>query len=475
MSQNGLNLIMSLAFASVVGYFLYRLIDINHKLETSWDFGRKFLAVIVGIVSISTLPKFFRLLDLDSLLKFFICIVSYGILSYVAGWCYGNFFQKNKKQTKIESVIMNKNNSNNDINTKIDNQDESIRSKVSIQEFNNKHFDDEHFDDVEFDNEEESIYNAIYEEIETGNVNKALWTKLFALHDGDTGKIKSSYIRARYKSILNQKTNHGKQTDDTKHAFLGEKNLQATNELHVEKSQGIITEDEQSCAAKGQHNNINMYNFITVSILVLIPLMIYLYRSNIQKENVYTQNSENTSSVFQKKLDNNTAEDKNNINEKGSQISDSKSNFSEKAYQPVITERLQEDKNEKYFADTDGNKALEDDVKTQRSLGDTYFFSFDGSSVDKKKAFFWYEKAAYNGDALAQGFIGDMYESGDVVEKNYEKAYIWYSLAVIFGEEWCKKGKDRMERNISAKSLKKVRKEIDDIYESISTKRKSGV
>ena len=50
----------------------------------------------------------------------------------------------------------------------------------------------------------------------------------------------------------------------------------------------------------------------------------------------------------------------------------------------------------------------------------------DGVEKNKEKAVKWYRKGAKRGDANAQYNLGRMYEKGDGVEKNKEKAVEWY-------------------------------------------------
>ncbi|MDO9584411.1 MAG: hypothetical protein Q7J24_15075 [Desulfomicrobium sp.] len=56
-----------------------------------------------------------------------------------------------------------------------------------------------------FSASEEAIYNIISLELESGDINKALWTKLFAQFEGNEVKIKSEYIRQRFERICNEK------------------------------------------------------------------------------------------------------------------------------------------------------------------------------------------------------------------------------------------------------------------------------
>ena len=52
---------------------------------------------------------------------------------------------------------------------------------------------------------------------------------------------------------------------------------------------------------------------------------------------------------------------------------------------------------------------------------------------DFKKAIYWYEKAANQGDLDAMNYLGLMYKKGYGVNQNYTKASEWYKKA-------CQKG-----------------------------------
>lgn len=48
---------------------------------------------------------------------------------------------------------------------------------------------------------EAAIYEKVALEIETGNTDKAIWTKAFALADGDEKKTKANYIKLRFAAL----------------------------------------------------------------------------------------------------------------------------------------------------------------------------------------------------------------------------------------------------------------------------------
>jgi len=54
----------------------------------------------------------------------------------------------------------------------------------------------------QFEIDEEAIYEQVANEVESGNVRKGLWTKLWAELDGDDAKVKLAYVKARAKEII---------------------------------------------------------------------------------------------------------------------------------------------------------------------------------------------------------------------------------------------------------------------------------
>ena len=48
----------------------------------------------------------------------------------------------------------------------------------------------------------------------------------------------------------------------------------------------------------------------------------------------------------------------------------------------------------------------------------------------------WYEKAAAQGNAMAQYYLGRMYFNGESVSKNYTTARQWWEQAAAQGDSW---------------------------------------
>lgn len=69
-------------------------------------------------------------------------------------------------------------------------------------------------------------------------------------------------------------------------------------------------------------------------------------------------------------------------------------------------------------------KAEGGDIHAQKELGDRYLVS-----ENHEKAFYWFYKAALQGDAKSQDQIGEMYFSGLGVEQDEQKAIFWFERA----------------------------------------------
>ncbi|WP_406741410.1 tetratricopeptide repeat protein [Acinetobacter shaoyimingii] len=79
-------------------------------------------------------------------------------------------------------------------------------------------------------------------------------------------------------------------------------------------------------------------------------------------------------------------------------------------------------------------KANQGDIRSQSQMGDLYLFGENEQKVDYKKAFYWYNKAAQNGDAKSQYNLAIMYLNGYGVDINKSKAVEFYRKAAVQGD-----------------------------------------
>lgn len=73
-------------------------------------------------------------------------------------------------------------------------------------------------------------------------------------------------------------------------------------------------------------------------------------------------------------------------------------------------------------------RAEQDDPEAQNYLGIQYYLGL-GVNRDYRQAQQWYELSATNGYANAQRNLGQLYESGKLGARDFEKAYIWLFAA----------------------------------------------
>ena len=74
----------------------------------------------------------------------------------------------------------------------------------------------------------------------------------------------------------------------------------------------------------------------------------------------------------------------------------------------------------------------------------------DGVSEDDAEAVKWYRKAAEQGHARAQLFLGAMYTDGDGVPEDYVRAFAWFNLAAAQGIENAEKAKGIIRHRMTA-------------------------
>jgi len=79
-------------------------------------------------------------------------------------------------------------------------------------------------------------------------------------------------------------------------------------------------------------------------------------------------------------------------------------------------------------------KAEQGDADAQFNLGKMYFLGQIGAPQDYKKAVYWFEKAADQGNVLAQNLLGYMYSHGQGVTQDYKKAVYWFEKAAEQGD-----------------------------------------
>ena len=91
-----------------------------------------------------------------------------------------------------------------------------------------------------------------------------------------------------------------------------------------------------------------------------------------------------------------------------------------------------------------------------------------GVPKNNSKATDWYLKAAEHGSAAGQFNVGSSYERGDEgVPQNYEKCYVWSSLAAASGHQVARENRDYCAEKITSESIQNGQKEATRLFELI--------
>ena len=107
-------------------------------------------------------------------------------------------------------------------------------------------------------------------------------------------------------------------------------------------------------------------------------------------------------------------------------------------------------------------KAAENgDAKAQAFLGLDYDLG-RGVTRNYAKAAKWYRKAAEQGNLDAQYMLGRFYGSGVGVTQNYEEAYFWFVLSSISGKEETEAWRDKVSRFLTPEQISKIQKRALD-------------
>jgi len=80
--------------------------------------------------------------------------------------------------------------------------------------------------------------------------------------------------------------------------------------------------------------------------------------------------------------------------------------------------------------------AVKGNIQSQFELAMIYFEGKYKIKKDFKLAFKWFNSAAIAGNVSSQAKLGDMYYSGNGVDKDYAKSAIWYKKAALQGDGW---------------------------------------
>jgi TPR repeat protein len=69
-----------------------------------------------------------------------------------------------------------------------------------------------------------------------------------------------------------------------------------------------------------------------------------------------------------------------------------------------------------------------------------------------------FEPLAKQGDAISQGFLGQMYENGEGLLQDSVMAYVWYNISATRGNNFSRRERDKIRETLTASELKLARK-----------------
>ena len=85
-------------------------------------------------------------------------------------------------------------------------------------------------------------------------------------------------------------------------------------------------------------------------------------------------------------------------------------------------------------------------------------------TADFAEAVKWWHKLAEQGDEGAQLLLGQFYERGTGVERDYAEAYFWYSLDANLGDKDAIWLRDNVGKNLNADQKAAVDKRVNAHY-----------
>jgi len=90
----------------------------------------------------------------------------------------------------------------------------------------------------------------------------------------------------------------------------------------------------------------------------------------------------------------------------------------------------------------------------------------EGVPKDQVEAVKWWRKAADQGHADAQAWLGFMYYNGEGVPKDAAEAYAWYNLASISNED-ARKWRDELEKSLTSEQKVRAQQLSTELHKEI--------
>ena len=95
----------------------------------------------------------------------------------------------------------------------------------------------------------------------------------------------------------------------------------------------------------------------------------------------------------------------------------------------------------------------------------------EGVPEDDGQAVFWWRKAAEQGVAVAQLYLGFMYANGEGVPEDDIQAYAWFNLAAAQGDEEAKEARDDIRQHMTSSQIAEALELSREIAARIERKR----
>jgi len=109
------------------------------------------------------------------------------------------------------------------------------------------------------------------------------------------------------------------------------------------------------------------------------------------------------------------------------------------------------------------------DPEAQYNLG---FYCEKKGPVAYPEALDWFRKAAYQGHARAQFYLGVSYEVGEIIPQDFVEAYAWYSVSAASRKD---NGQDieyrnRVAKRLSASGIERAQTRARKLHDAIQAK-----
>lgn len=166
--------------AGILAYFLFRIIAPPDSSASAGNTGRRWCAWTVAAATVTMFPRVLhRAFDIDAIALWLLGTVVWGLVAFLTGWVWRSVSSRDANAKPGAGAMPTPNPST------VETPSGTMpSSKQSPEEINRGRDEDE-------------IYERIAAELESGHVQKGLWTRLFAECGGDETRTKVAYIRER--------------------------------------------------------------------------------------------------------------------------------------------------------------------------------------------------------------------------------------------------------------------------------------